>query len=474
MSVDKSAMWQYLARERGLNDAQLAHLAATGFDIQKRREYFEETDPEVKRMVGNSSGVKEFKDIFKHATRPPRFLQGGAYGITALMHLPGIPSPVVVKFTEKPDTGDCAAKIGKMLCRKVGGDRGRTYQWTANSDAARERRMYMYLSGIEDMGSSPHFLHTYIGSSFRLQKRASIRQVALWLGADKRKAGKYGDRATTALGVNIIEYGGATMPDIVKSVVGKQRPDLALAMMKSAIVQVMQAIAAMANYGVRHNDLHSENIMGSVIATPYLYYNIVTTTTGRGKVADKDLSRVFRVPTYGILWRVIDFGLATCAAKDVFGELDHGIMARTAFGGPMWPGAVGGGVFKRMPLETFDLSRVLSSLQSDVSVLPRESKGKVRNLLEEIAVKAVSLGKETKDTVAIEALHSLAEVDSREPLDTVQADIKSLARGCKDHGLMIRLFMHTAAKCGFEITGDKKASREATEANLYTMNLELA
>ena len=464
-------LWKYLAKERGLSEDQLEFLAGTGNNITKRAALHAKLDPAVRRAIG--SNLRDFTQVFEAATGKPRFLQGGVYGITALMNLPGITSPVVVKFTEKPTVSVCKGAIGAMVCRNVHRKDLHKYQWTANIDSSRERDIYMFLSDVEAVGASPHFLHTYLGQSVTLKQEASIQKVALWLGADKRKVSKYGSKSTTTLGVNVLEYGGITMPAIIKHVIAKESTDTGVQMVKSALTQIMQALTVMVSVGnVHHNDLHTENIMGSVTNATHLYYHVVSMSSQAGKVLS---NRLFRVPTFGMLWRIIDFGLAT--STTLFGPQDHGIMARCAYGGPMWDGAVGSrGVFKDLPLELFDAARVLSSLQSDASYLPRTMKDKVRAMIEAIADKAISIGKKHHDTIAIRKLHTLDElepddVSTARDVSQIQDDIKRLTKGSADHGLMAHLFMHIASGCGYEITASDSAAKQMTAENTFEFSV---
>lgn len=66
--------------------------------------------------------------------------------------------------------------------------------------------------------------------------------------------------------------------------------------------QVMFALAfAQRNFGLVHNDLHSNNIMYVSTDKEYLYYNLAGT--------------LYKVPTYGYLIKIIDFERGVCSIK---------------------------------------------------------------------------------------------------------------------------------------------------------------
>ena len=68
------------------------------------------------------------------------------------------------------------------------------------------------------------------------------------------------------------------------------------------LTQVMSALTvAQYYYGLVHNDLHTNNIMWTTTDEPYLYYKLVGATS----------TKFYRVPTYGRLMKIIDFGRAS-------------------------------------------------------------------------------------------------------------------------------------------------------------------
>ena len=73
------------------------------------------------------------------------------------------------------------------------------------------------------------------------------------------------------------------------------------------LVQVMAALTvAQYYYGFVHNDLHTNNIMWSTTEETHLYYKLV----------DDKGTRYLKVPTYGRLMKIIDFGRASFWLSD--------------------------------------------------------------------------------------------------------------------------------------------------------------
>lgn len=475
-------MKTYLRSKRGLTTEQIEYLASTGYDLARRRKEQERTTPIVEKILSNR--IRSFQDLFATTTSKPRFLQGGKYGITALVHLPGITSPLVAKFTETPYSAKCEKQIGHMVCRVSENKESTTGRltWTSRTDPKRERKIYKWLSDIENDGISPHFLHTYLEGSVGLTEKASIKDVATWLGASSQKAGKYGRDAIRNLSVTILEYGGASVEDVMKHIVSKTSSSRrSLDMLRSCVVQVFQALATMAEVGnVHHNDCHIDNILGSATNAEYLYYQVIQVKGGRGGGAgagaskNLDVSRTFRIPTFGILYRIIDFGYAT--STDLFGPLDHGIMARTADGGPMWRNAVGPETNK-MPLELFDAARVLDNLLRELEEsFPRVTRGPGEDDLMWVIRQAMKLGKSEKQTFPIKEVHILDElnvshINTPAKMERVQKDIRNLATASDNHKLMVKLFMDTASHFGYEIS-EREARAHFHEHNTYVLVVE--
>ncbi len=116
------------------------------------------------------------------------------------------------------------------------------------------------------------------------------------------------------------------------------------------LFQVCAALSVFQKYiGFVHNDLHTNNIVWVNTDEPYLYYKSQTGT-------------LFKVPTYGKLFKLIDFGRATCEIGDLQIISSDYEEDEDAFGQYNW------GPFKDetrteiAPNPSFDLSRLAVSL----------------------------------------------------------------------------------------------------------------
>jgi hypothetical protein len=486
-SKQKKNMRAFLQKEGGFTSEQMDYIGSAQSIKDTQREH-RRVDKIVRAAVRKS--VHTFTDIFKTATHKPKFLQGGKYGITALTHLPSVPVPVVIKFTEKPRVAQCEKRLGSNVCLMVDDLQRKSYEWTGMTDPVRERKMYAAFSDVAHDGASPHFLHAYLGAPVDLTKKATVQDVAAWLGADKTKVGSYGNTAIKSLQINVLQYGGPTMYKVLQAYVPKATAK-AVAIVRSAITQVLQATTAMVTtMNMHHNDLHTENILGTYTSMTHLYYWVQSTNKKAGTArsvqeafdrvrlgktkAPAASSRYFRVPTFGVLWRVIDFGLATSGT--LFTPLDHGIMARVCWGGPMWREAAHGDL-RNIPLELYDVARFLSDLTHSVGALPRESKNKVRTDIAWVTSRALHYGKQEEFALPIsevgERISLVEPKDIRTPahLHKVKEEIRKLANFASDHGIMAKLFMDTAAKFGFEIS-QTEAKKHMSDTNTYVLHIE--
>lgn len=76
---------------------------------------------------------------------------------------------------------------------------------------------------------------------------------------------------------------------------------------RSAVFQIVAAIVTMhAVFGIKHNDLHFGNIMVEPTKKTFLYYQFNNT--------------YYKIPTYGYLFKIIDWGRATYLFNDLKGD----------------------------------------------------------------------------------------------------------------------------------------------------------
>jgi hypothetical protein len=73
---------------------------------------------------------------------------------------------------------------------------------------------------------------------------------------------------------------------------------------KAWIFQIVAGLSvAQHHFGFVHNDLHTNNVMWSTTDIPYLYYKV--------HKGPKDQTWILRVPTFGYIMKIIDFGRAS-------------------------------------------------------------------------------------------------------------------------------------------------------------------
>lgn len=90
------------------------------------------------------------------------------------------------------------------------------------------------------------------------------------------------------IGYLFIEKLDGTLEDIIQQ-------ELSLPLLKSCLFQIAFALLYLQkNYKFTHNDLHINNVMYISTNKPYLYYKLN--------------NKYFKVPTYGYLFKIIDFG----------------------------------------------------------------------------------------------------------------------------------------------------------------------
>jgi hypothetical protein len=125
------------------------------------------------------------------------------------------------------------------------------------------------------------------------------------------------------------------------------------------LTQVMFALAfAQRNFGLVHNDLHSNNIMYVSTDKEFLYYNLSGT--------------LYKVPTYGYLIKIIDFERGICSIKLTgmkdakFFMSDHFSPDDEAGGQYNYPPFYNSKYAEVKPNPSFDLVRLATSLFWDL------------------------------------------------------------------------------------------------------------
>jgi hypothetical protein len=466
-STFKSAMIKYTQAATGLNRAQLTHLAKTGAQLSRRRAGQHTEDAIVQRMF--PARVQSFQDIFRGATQHVKFLSSGAFAITILVHYPAMPAPVVVKFTETPTTGGCH---GRLLCSVLDSRPLHHFEWMGMLSPDRERQLSTVFSEIETQRSSPHFLHTFTTQALAVERKCSLTEIALWAGATPAQMASFqGASRIHTISANVLEFGGVTCKDIIGRVIRHLGDADAVAALRSCLVQVMQAMTVMAARGLRHNDCHTGNVLGALTSSPYLHYETIL-HGGSAVRAARDVTHLYyRVPTHGVLWRLIDFGMGTSTPE--FGPQDHGAMVRTADGGPRWAEAVQIPLLRQMPVEVYDLARFMEAVFLQVAQCGYKVADTIRRDIVNIAAAALEFGKTVPGIMTIrdaQRYHSVPTDTFRTPAkqQRLQEEVAAASRGASDHGCMLHLFVRTAAAFGFGVGANDGDADTFRDTNAYT------
>ena len=104
----------------------------------------------------------------------------------------------------------------------------------------------------------------------------------------------------------VLERCDGTMDDLMEDEIAATDPDMHETKEARWTAWMFQVIAALttaqATYDFVHNDLHTNNVMWCGTGETHLFYKIHGSSGG---------DRVYRVPTYGRIFKIIDFGRAT-------------------------------------------------------------------------------------------------------------------------------------------------------------------
>jgi hypothetical protein len=468
-----NAMVAYIATKTGLTVDALRAIVDTKLatDLPARKREHVTADPIVARYVHLHSDSAE-TILEASVAQSVRFLSAGAWGMTATARIPGITMPVVLKFAAAPRNPHCMtayplvcasepfveggtgffAAVREFFFRPVLPPVYQTFDWVGGDDADRERGVYMALSHIEEDGRSPHFLHAYMGSAVVLKMPTTMRTIGTWLQAPPPKVFKFSADVVTQMAVNVLEFGGDIMPNVIEHVIAKFDADQCVQTLRSYMMQLLHALLTMISdpYMMHHNDCHLGNTLGVPTAVTHLHYQLIGYTDASRKTIK--WVRYFRVPTCGILCRIMDFGLTTSLQ---FGPRDHGIMGRFFYGGPMWKRAVSRSFLLDLPIETYDLARALNGFLYISPLLPVKASDIITDDVKRLTATAVATAAAIPDTMSLATAQTFEPVTS-EDMDTVaqrkklDAEVDAFQRAMTDHGVMTAVFVAAATAWGFE------------------------
>jgi len=192
----------------------------------------------------------------------------------------------------------------------------------------------------------------------------------------------------------ILERCDGTLDDLMEDEIGDDAtPDMRETKEQRWTAWIFQVIAgltaAQSAYDLVHNDLHSNNVMWCGTGETHLYYHV---TGGQGG------DRFYRVPTYGRIMKIIDFGRATF--RPPAAATEHRMWFPDAYA----PGADAAGQYncgpyfeqgrpKVQPNKSFDLCRLAVALLETLWSETPEPRAPRRVLTRE-------LGRVTPETVS--------------------------------------------------------------------------
>jgi hypothetical protein len=287
------------------------------------------------------------------------FLASGCFGITISCYVRSLALPLVVKFTSQFEWAGPLRGLPCVYCINDGAVQ-RGFMWSGATDSRREVASTKAAMQLALGSHSPHFLKVYYSSEKKLEKPTTLAAVLAQIGKRVQDTDINADDAKlpqSRLLVTACEYGGIPLKTILGEYLYKLGdPARFRQHIASLTFQVTQAIAAMHANSMHHNDLHMGNVVGCPTRDEYLYYilDVEEQAGPRGKDSEYH-SYLFRVPTLGIIWRVLDFGMAT--STEEHGPLDHGI--ESCFGNSHKASAFMQG---DVPVQLFDAGRFLSDL----------------------------------------------------------------------------------------------------------------
>lgn len=106
--------------------------------------------------------------------------------------------------------------------------------------------------------------------------------------------------------ITVIERGDGTMDELIDDEVDNATEDMRLTKEQRWTAWIFQVVAALttaqATYDFVHNDLHAGNVLWTGTGETHLYYHVRGAPGG---------DRFYRVPTFGRIMKIIDFGRAT-------------------------------------------------------------------------------------------------------------------------------------------------------------------
>ena len=124
-------------------------------------------------------------------------------------------------------------------------------------------------------------------------------------GSSEGEDGQYAQFHDFPVQMTLLERADQTLEDLSEDSI--EDPSVRDACWTAWLFQIIAGLSVAQHYfGFAHNDLHSNNVMWSVTDQEFLYYRV-----HKGKT-----TQIYKVPTYGKLMKIIDFGRASYTIPD--------------------------------------------------------------------------------------------------------------------------------------------------------------
>lgn len=406
-----------------------------------------------------------------------RWVGRGQFGETLLVQWQGVPVPMIMKLMGERQVAGCLPSTAltppRFVCKDILPDSS-TFEWAPPFKPEWEQSQYAILSSVSvDLAASPNLPFVFFAGYLELAEGRTMtldgliknpRNHVANISKAKLPASSGAKVPQRRVSIVLMEYAGLNLDPLTNRLLHQaaMRP-MATLVVRSVLCQVLHGLLTMRFVGMRHNDLHSNNVMGMPTPATHLLY--VLEDVVEDGVHDV---RVFRVPTLGMVWRIIDFGgssLVDTAGERAAGtgrgayRFSHGHMARFFYAGPTHPDVQDARV-QDAPLETYDLFRLATTLIGTTQGGATPAEGLLRRML----LFAKALGRATAVrrayTIPVRRVSAMQPppihlLQDARTTARVLKEVVDLSRASEDTGMLWELFHWLAEDSGFSVPTDR-------------------
>lgn len=471
--------------------------ALPGFSVRSQTwAQLEPLQREIEKTIRKQHDLEGILQLLGTPTKSV-LLGSGVYGVSLLVRWPGCPVPLVAKLSLSHVFSGCLPESsmldGGTVCAVMDGHReeadGSLFWAPAHVPAYEHLFFEVVRRNLIDSMATPHLPYVFFSATFDLGRGARtveqlLRDPRNRVDMRKGLSRETGHNLRTTKGsvsLVLLEYVGMRLADLMRSCVLTRDVAFADLVFRSMVCQVLQGLLALQSVGLRHNDLHSNNVVGAPTAATHLLYFVKLVVDD-----DHDVEpRVFRVPTAGMVWRIIDYG-GVSADSSTGNWPDsaangHGVFNRFHFGGPTHD------MFPRhypeilpTPLEAFDIVRVASTTGLEAKGVRGPAAAHVARLSAELIKTATSLG-QGRGRRAANAGMSVREAGKLRPVTIedlakpgvaarVLREVERLQRASQNTLLLWDMFCEVARSSGMEVTGTALAEPQPGD-DTYSLSI---